>query len=766
MLPFRSQKRNINTYKMNLTDTPRILILFCTITSLAACSDDLGVDPMPGTFSDEISFGIGGNLSWPDSRNAGDGSELFAGNTVLRGDCPDDTLCMSMTVTNFDGDAPRSRAALATEMYDDMSVSGYISKASEDKWTTYFDHEKNLKPADPAGVWAYASGLMYFWPGAEYKMRFCAYAPFAPTSGIIYHPGTNGSPSLEYTVPENNAQQTDLLAVSAEAAGNLYTTVPLNFNHICTAVQFVEGTSTAYGKVRSINLKGVYNSGTFAIASNTWALGSSTGNFMQNIGRELTHTPGTSVTDENTGYFVMLPQTLPDAATVEIMFEDNLTGNVRKLSAPIGGQQWPQGKRVKYTLNISNDLHFELGTTTPVDAHYVILKTTLTVSGLASGVNWTVTLKPLGTENASIQPQAEMNEFAQQGFWTDQIQNASGVNEGSARGGDTFSGTGNGTFDIALFIPENIGNDNRQIELQITTDKTGSAVIQTIPVTQLCPAWTSSGFGWEQTDNNQSGDFGFCWDSKSMFVVPYNRSTFRPGWPLKTYQELAIEILKNLRILYEAQAYVDSYSVYMRTQNEDRGEFTRNTWVVVIDYSKINLSGEYSRTDGLDNTIKLTTAGKGALGRDFELALRAITKKSVGEDKDDKLFRAPTAYEVENNRNLQIGEYRGLVVSDGTQIPGAGALNLIKKKNAYVLRATSSGSTTDYVPVLEQIKWYLPAVDQFQIQPANGIVDMIMAAEDWSSTPVISEAKEAYRGDGTVVPRITKLDIRACRMRP
>ncbi len=704
---------------MDLADTPKIIFraiaYFMATSALTACGDYLAADAPSGTPSDEISFGIGGNLSWPDSRAVGACEDIVAGNTVLRGDCPGDTLCVSMSITDFADGAPRSRSALAAEMYDDISVSGYISKAEEDKYSTYFDCEKNLKPADPAGVWTYASGLKYFWPGSEFKTRFCAYAPFSIP--IEYNPGTNADPSFVYTVPGDNARQTDLLAVSVDAAGDMCSTVPLNFKHICTAVRFVEGTSAAYGKVKSIKLKGVYNSGTYAIAADTWTLAASTADFSQTMDRELAHTSGTSVTDEDTGYFVMLPQTLPEAATVEIEFEDNLTGNARKLSAPIGGQQWPKGQRVKYTLNISNDpddLHFELGTTEPVDAHYVILNTTLTVKGLAPDVNWTVTVKPLGTENATIQSQAEMNEFAKNGFWTDRIQNASGGDEGSARGGDTFSGRGNGTFDIAIFLPENTGDANRQIELRITTDKTGSTVIQTIPVTQLCPAWTASGFGWEQTEEDPIAQWGFNWNR----VVKYEgKGGF---WVLLYFIDISF-----------IDRYIDQYNA---SSYVTRQQWSPNT---IVDYTKLNnlSSLNLTRDNGLFNTLALHKFGGEATTGAIEDALNALS-----------------AIEVKS-------------VTGENNVTSA-ALGYVLKKNKYNVakdESTNNGETQiSEVPVIDydHIGWFFPAVDQISSAPTMGDpFDGIY----WSSTP--DGNNNAFTSSGTAA-RLDSHKIRACRMRP
>ena len=51
---------------------------------------------------------------------------------------------------------------------------------------------------------------------------------------------------------------------------------------------------------------------------------------------------------------MMLPQTLPADASIEVIYTDDLTGIQRTLTASIGGAEWPMGKTVTYRISTSS----------------------------------------------------------------------------------------------------------------------------------------------------------------------------------------------------------------------------------------------------------------------------------------------------------------------------------------------------------------------------------------------------------------------------
>lgn len=153
---------------------------------------------------------------------------------------------------------------------------------------------------------------------------------------------------LTYNVPTEVSKQKDLVvAKTDEIKGNKNEVVPLVFDHICTAVRFVTGSQMQPGTIKSVALKGVKYKGSYDLANDIWKLDNDVIDFTQSLDKEMSgsETDGMEVaTGEAT--FMMLPQTLPTGAKVEVVFNDNMTGKDRLLEAPVAEMEWPQGKRL------------------------------------------------------------------------------------------------------------------------------------------------------------------------------------------------------------------------------------------------------------------------------------------------------------------------------------------------------------------------------------------------------------------------------------
>ena len=68
---------------------------------------------------------------------------------------------------------------------------------------------------------------------------------------------------------------------------------------------------------------------------------------------------------------MMIPQTLPEGATVEVEFTDDLTGMRRTLTADIGGTTWPVGQTVCYRISTQSiSVVPRLEVTPPADFTY------------------------------------------------------------------------------------------------------------------------------------------------------------------------------------------------------------------------------------------------------------------------------------------------------------------------------------------------------------------------------------------------------------
>ena len=191
-----------------------------------------------------------------------------------------------------------------------------------------------------------------FWPGEEFKLAFFAYAPYGAIDpdGV----GRDGLPEFSYTVPDKIEDQKDLLAwwgtdYSRKSSGTAGAdAVDIDFRHLCTAVKFKMGEGENLQKnIKSISLKGVYREGTWSAADadgwngGHWTLDSGIGDFSVDVASSGGYEDGTEIT-AGEKVFMMLPQTLPDGAEIEVVYNDGSSDQT--LTASIAGTDWGREK--------------------------------------------------------------------------------------------------------------------------------------------------------------------------------------------------------------------------------------------------------------------------------------------------------------------------------------------------------------------------------------------------------------------------------------
>ncbi len=460
-----------------------------------------------GEYGGSICFGV-----LPDEMAAtrvvasdGGGEGYTAGQFVLRSQNSSDTLCVRAIVS--DGISPSgsdsqaaTRAMPVSEgnFYDMFHVAAYWNKDGQLVEEQFYMDEDVSDSGN--NLWNCAD--TYYWPGDGHTLRFYAWAPVDAAFSAV--PQAPTSTLLDYAVPSDVADQKDIVvAATTDIDGNSNAVVPLTFRHICTAVRFETGSQMRAGTIKSVALKGVRTAGVYDMASDTWALKETVGDFTQQLNHATTgmESAGSEVTAV-AQTFMMLPQeSLPAGAAVEVVFNDGTEDRI--LSASIAGTEWPQGDMVTYRISISPDYEFSLSDERMLDAHYEIYLTNLVVSNVPAGKSWTVT----AGDNVTIQAQADMNSYAKQGYWTDMNVDSNGQETGSARGTNSYQGTGSGEFPIAIFVPENAGDDTRVVALDVTVD---GSVVQTIDITQYAPSWYGSGIGCERIEGVDC-PWGFYW---------------------------------------------------------------------------------------------------------------------------------------------------------------------------------------------------------------------------------------------------------------
>lgn len=254
----------------------------------------------------------------------------------------------------------RSTPITDLNMYDSFGVSAYsyTDSWSESKTPNYF---YNVTASKSGGNYTLSS--TYYYPGASYKMKFFAYAPKDNGNYVLSANTQTGSPTISVTIPGNVDDQKDLLvAKTDELDGNTNTVVPLTFSHALTAIRFVCGDDMQGGTVKSVSLKNVYSKGTYNMETESWSSVNTPATFSQTLNKSTAGTANDPLVTENQT-FMMVPQTLPDGAQLEVVFTDNANTD-HTLSADIRGQAWPIGKTVTYKISNSSinwNYNFSLG---------------------------------------------------------------------------------------------------------------------------------------------------------------------------------------------------------------------------------------------------------------------------------------------------------------------------------------------------------------------------------------------------------------------
>ena len=340
-------------------------------------------DPAQQRDSDRLQFSIEQASDWGTPKTAAqtkseDQSSTTTGPVILRGETSKDTLFLHSsikentgfreTLTDSTGATTRSTPIDNSSFYSSFGVFAYAFDTWSESVKGDFMYNLEVTKADN---WQ----TKYYWPNDGRQMRFFAYAPYNCNGLTLPSAPLIGTPTVDYTVPDDVADQTDLLATwtADQTQPASSATVPLAFHHILTAVRFVTGDQILQGKITKVTLKDIPATGTYT--PNTTGVGSWT-----DLKDNKTFTKTLSVTVDGSAdqpitspdaTFMMIPQTLPSGATIEIEYADDLSGVTRTLSASIAGQSWPEGKTVTYRISTSSiDIVPTLTVTGPADFTY------------------------------------------------------------------------------------------------------------------------------------------------------------------------------------------------------------------------------------------------------------------------------------------------------------------------------------------------------------------------------------------------------------
>ena len=210
-------------------------------------------------------------------------------------------------------------------------------------WSTEVDNE-TASYSIANNIWQTTAS--HYWPGSGSTVNFYAYYPTSVLSKITHTTGS--APVLFYTVPDNAADQIDILAsTKTGVAGNSYNQTPVDFKHIFAAVQFSAGSSgLPSGTISSITINGIKNSGTYTFGSG-WSLDTSTKAFTLSHSKTISGISGENIYS-GTYTLMMIPQTFSNA-TITLTYNTGTT--YTKTISDI----WTAGNT--YTYNLSKPVN-------------------------------------------------------------------------------------------------------------------------------------------------------------------------------------------------------------------------------------------------------------------------------------------------------------------------------------------------------------------------------------------------------------------------
>ncbi len=731
--------------KMNIHKLTASIAAVLLSASLFSCSSDDFFGKPESESTNGISFGVSTENSAATRANKTDDG-LTVARYTLRSDNSADTLCVRAVVTDGIGNnanKPATRAAMQTSMYNDFKVVAAV-KENGNVGSQYYMNDVATKTGTN---WVPAH--TYYWPGSNRQLRFLAWAP---TDAVFQSvPNSPNTTTLKYTTPAEAKNQRDIVAAATDfidspTNNGTCTPVSLNFKHLCTAVIIKTGEQMTAGTIKSVSLKGVKNSGTYDMVNSAWTLTDSKADFTISPNQATTSTTPNG-TDLNAGEstFMLLPQTLGADSKLEVEFHDNISGKDRILSASLNGAEWPMGKTVTYRLSITPEYELNIENTSEMlDAHYIVEPIKVKIGNLEPNAKWTITAKIDGEIYNGIDvsvlldnPEDGALNVAKQGFWIDKYVEIKRNDEGeiiskkltnqTARGTATVTGTGNLETNAYVFIPENIGNTDRNITITLKVDGSSDADAYKKTITQKCPSWNGNNVGYERFEKDNEGiyPFGFLWDRK----VEYSYQGFLAllfKWVANSYKTADVDYLTTK---YTFQLWFKSITT------------------ATIDYTAINnsLNVGMNTEDGLENTKKLYT-------------FKNIGSISELENDFDNLTILGYKWQ---NKKTEGGHYETVKNFAAKMAVMRNKFNIEKREQ----KDPEGNKVIFYVPDIEEndIVWYLPASNE-----QKGITDTEypLSGTYWSSTAA-DDNTHAYvyssGGESVIGERMATHKIRAAR---
>ena len=227
-----------------------------------------------------------------------------------------------------------------------------------------------------------------YWPGDAWWLKFFIYSPYhsASDANLTLSTVANNDPTPKfiYTVPTTVAEQHDLMSgTSSLIQGSVTNEVAINMEHILSQIQVKAGTLDE-GKIMSIAFKNIYNKGERIMITpdgngSSWTLLPETAGAADLSIADYTKSFGTQGIDVSTitssnnelvAPMYLLPQTLSDAATIEVVMKvestdptsdvtrENTYTLTKSLKAFVA--TWAPNKKYTYVISTPEEVEVEV----------------------------------------------------------------------------------------------------------------------------------------------------------------------------------------------------------------------------------------------------------------------------------------------------------------------------------------------------------------------------------------------------------------------
>ena len=782
--------------------------LFTSAVLMVSCAEDELIENNHHlTSSETINFDA--IVEWPkdymDSRSATSSLKRVE-SPVLRSEEGSEILPMGVYVQDgiypITTANPESRGAVITKGdLNSFNVWATLNKAQSVGGGS-IEYIAGQEFTNTDGVFS-SNGTKYYWPGEGPTIDFLAVGnandAFVPTMT-----GANGT--FTYTVPTAATAQNDIVvAKAASIPGNNNASVPLDFQHIMSAVNVKVGSEMTAGTINSITFKNIKGKGTYDVASGAWINVGTPTDYTVTFGNgSNTVTESTSegtLINGTDATFMMIPQALTDVSEIIVNFSYSASNNTKDLTASLSDQEWAQGKTTNYYINVSPDftLSIEEESVPIADCHYDTR--VITIKNEHSDVDWTLSSDVDWVKFRIMPDNYETNEnYANfREYWIE-AQSVRTINKtiDTRKDSDqetidsdntviysiesTLSGKGSAKVIVHFYESTEDSNNNTRVANISLKDKNDKDWANKFYLEQYNPLWNNNiayerieeskgtypwGFASSRTvvysypniDDINWGNLQWLWN-----LIVSNKGGFWDwfGW----FQAIYDNVIGD-RLTARSSAYNTFKTTY--ADNSVPGFITmtgnaNSNWSVKLDYSKLN--SIVANGSGLENTQLITTYAGGETGSDAETWLR-----------NNNMVRGTETNTTDNTTIPQTAAYQSIkknkwrlttVITNTTRIIEYEG-DVYEQKESEIVNTMDSAS--------EELEWFLPSKDEIATLKQTACDDdatnndEALSGTYWTSTSGTGTNAFYYNVADETVTEISRVatnkhKIRAARMKP